>query len=171
MAVPAGVARVRPARLLTILSSISRIVPVRGREDAAAAQVGQYAAARETAARDNAAWDDAAKGAERVTGSQAARRQQLGGQMQRSVADGEPLKYSGLNHEPHRLDREISGQSTAAGLIERLNGQLVRHQYQLSLRPAARRPRRENTWRSSLLSLDDSPTKPSTPCATIFTAS
>jgi DNA-binding GntR family transcriptional regulator len=77
----------------------------------------------------------AAKAAERVTGSQAARLEQLGEQMQRSVADGEPLKYSALNHELHRLVREISGQSTAAGLIERLNGQLVRHQFQLSLRP------------------------------------
>ena len=77
----------------------------------------------------------AAKAAERVTSSQATRLNQLGEQMQRSVADGEPLKYSALNHELHRLVREISGQGTASGLIERLNGQLVRHQFQLSLRP------------------------------------
>ena len=77
----------------------------------------------------------AAKAAERVTGSQAARLEQLGEQMQRSVAGGEPLKYSALNHELHRLVREISGQSAAAGLIERLNGQLVRHQFQLALHP------------------------------------
>ena len=77
----------------------------------------------------------AAKAAERVTGSQAARLDQLGEQMQHSVADGEPLKYSALNHELHRLVRDISGQSMAAGLIERLNGQLVRHQFQLALRP------------------------------------
>jgi DNA-binding GntR family transcriptional regulator len=31
--------------------------------------------------------------------------------------------------------REISGQAVAASLLERLNGQLVRHQFQLSLRP------------------------------------
>ena len=31
--------------------------------------------------------------------------------------------------------REISGQAVATGLLERLNGQLVRHQFQLSLRP------------------------------------
>jgi DNA-binding GntR family transcriptional regulator len=55
--------------------------------------------------------------------------------MERSVAGGEPLKYSALNHELHRLVREISGQTVAAGLLERLNGQLVRHQFQLSLRP------------------------------------
>jgi DNA-binding GntR family transcriptional regulator len=77
----------------------------------------------------------AAKAAERVTGPQAARLRELGEQLQRSVADGEPLKYSALNHELHRLVREISGQRVAAGLLDRLNGQLVRHQFQLSLRP------------------------------------
>ena len=81
----------------------------------------------------------AAKAAERVTGPQAARLRELGEQLQRSVADGEPLKYSALNHELHRLVREISGQSVAAGLLDRLNGQLVRHQFQLSLHPG--RPR------------------------------
>jgi DNA-binding GntR family transcriptional regulator len=199
--------------LLTILSSISRIVPVRGREEAEPAQVGSAAgttlagaAGRQlagerlrqailagdmshgqrlieaelaemlgvTRASLRAALFDltaeglveripnrgarvrtftldeavaitecrmaleglcAAKAAERVTRSQAARLDQLGKQMQRSVADGEPLKYSALNHELHRLVREISGQGVAAGLIERLNGQLVRHQFRLSLRP------------------------------------
>jgi DNA-binding GntR family transcriptional regulator len=77
----------------------------------------------------------AAKAAERVTGPQAARLRELGEQLQRSVDDGEPLKYSALNHELHRLVREISGQRVAAGLLDRLNGQLVRHQFQLSLRP------------------------------------
>jgi DNA-binding GntR family transcriptional regulator len=55
--------------------------------------------------------------------------------MERSVADGEPLKYSALNHELHRLIRELAGQPVATTLLERLNGQLVRHQFQLSLRP------------------------------------
>ena len=77
----------------------------------------------------------AAKAAERVTDAEAERLRQIAGQMERSVADGEPLKYSALNHELHRLVREISGQKVAAGLLERLNGQLVRHQFQLSLRP------------------------------------
>jgi DNA-binding GntR family transcriptional regulator len=98
--------------LLTILLRISRIVPVREREDATPAQVGRAAGT-----------------------TPAARPEQLGEQMQRSVADGEPLKYSSLNHELHRLVREISGQNAAARLIERLNGQLVRHQFQLALRP------------------------------------
>src|SRR5437588_7858821 len=39
----------------------------------------------------------AAKAAERVSELQAARLQQLGKEMGRSVADGEPLKYSALN--------------------------------------------------------------------------
>ena len=77
----------------------------------------------------------AAKAAELVTESQAARLRELGQEMERSVADGEPLKYSALNPELHRLIREISAQTVAADLLERLNGQLVRHQFRLSLRP------------------------------------
>ena len=77
----------------------------------------------------------AAKAANRVTEPDAARLRQIGEEMERSVADGELLKYSALNHELHRLVREISGQAVAASLLERLNGQLVRHQFQLSLRP------------------------------------
>ncbi len=77
----------------------------------------------------------AAKAAERVTEPEAARLRQLGADMERSVAGGEPLKYSALNHELHRLIRELAAQPVAASLLERLNGQLVRHQFQLSLRP------------------------------------
>ncbi len=77
----------------------------------------------------------AAKAAERVTEAQAGRLRELGEELERSVAHGELLKYSALNHELHRLIREMSGQAVAAALLERLNGQLVRHQFQLSLRP------------------------------------
>ena len=77
----------------------------------------------------------AAKAAERVTEPDVARLRQIGDEMERSVAEGELLQYSALNHELHRLVREISGQAVAASLLERLNGQLVRHQFQLSLRP------------------------------------
>jgi DNA-binding GntR family transcriptional regulator len=112
----------------------------------------------------------AAKAAGRVTRSQAARLDQLGQRLQRSVADGEPLKYSAPNHELHRLVREISGQSAAARLVERLNGQLVRHQLRLPLCPGARRPRRVNTRRPPV-SPDDSPTRPSKLCAAMFAAS
>jgi DNA-binding GntR family transcriptional regulator len=77
----------------------------------------------------------AAKAAGRVTAAESERLRQLGAALQRAVADGEPLKYSALNHELHRLVRAMSGQAVAAALLERLNGQLVRHQFQLSLRP------------------------------------
>jgi|SRR5208282_4995664 len=76
----------------------------------------------------------AAKAAERVSEAQADQLRQLGAELERSVAEGELLKYSALNAELHRLVREISGQTVAAGLLERLNGQLVRHQFRLSLR-------------------------------------
>jgi DNA-binding GntR family transcriptional regulator len=77
----------------------------------------------------------AAKAAERITELQAGQLRQLREELERSVAEGETLKYSALNHELHRLVREISGQAVAAALLERLNGQLVRHRFQLSLRP------------------------------------
>lgn len=77
----------------------------------------------------------AAKAAGRVSEGEAARLRQLGQEMQHAVAEGEPLKYSALNRELHRLVRELSGQQVASGLLERLNGQLVRHQFRLALRP------------------------------------
>jgi DNA-binding GntR family transcriptional regulator len=77
----------------------------------------------------------AAKAAKRVTSAQAARLEELGGQLERAVIDGEPLKYSALNRELHRFILDMSGQAVAADLLSRLNGQFVRHQFQLSLRP------------------------------------
>jgi DNA-binding GntR family transcriptional regulator len=77
----------------------------------------------------------AAKAAERVTPAQAAQLRELGADMSRAVADGDPLKYSALNHEVHRMVRDISGQAVAADLLERLHGQIIRHQFGLSLRP------------------------------------
>ncbi|MFJ8863519.1 GntR family transcriptional regulator [Streptomyces sp. NPDC102451] len=59
----------------------------------------------------------------------------VGEAMTKAVADGEPMLYSDLNHELHALVREFSGQQTAVSLLERLNGQLVRHRFQLALRP------------------------------------
>jgi hypothetical protein len=73
--------------------------------------------------------------------------------------------------KPLGLVREISGPSTAAGLIERLNGQLVRRQFQLSLRPG--RPQAslgEHLAIIAAISPDDGPTRPSTPRAAIFAA-
>ena len=44
------------------------------------------------------------------------------------------MKYSELNRELHRTVREIAGQSVAAELLERLHGQIVRHQFRLAMR-------------------------------------
>ncbi|WP_432502910.1 GntR family transcriptional regulator [Kineococcus arenarius] len=76
----------------------------------------------------------AAKAAERVDDEQAAALTALGRQLQQSVADGEPVVYSARNRELHRLVREISGQEVATGLLDRLNAQIVRHQFRLALR-------------------------------------
>jgi DNA-binding GntR family transcriptional regulator len=59
----------------------------------------------------------------------------LGAAMEKAVADGEPVTYSDLNHRLHERIRLISGQRTALELLERLNAQLVRHRFQLALRP------------------------------------
>jgi DNA-binding GntR family transcriptional regulator len=77
----------------------------------------------------------AAKAAELATPAQVERLIAIGEQMAEVVAAGEPLKYSALNRELHQSVHEISGQAVAADLLQRLNAQIVRHQFQLSLRP------------------------------------
>jgi DNA-binding GntR family transcriptional regulator len=77
----------------------------------------------------------AAKAAERITEPEAAQLRELGHDLRRAVSDGDPQKYSELNRELHRRIEVISGQQVAIGLLERLHGQLVRHQFQLAHRP------------------------------------
>ncbi|WP_432083833.1 GntR family transcriptional regulator [Streptomyces sp. WAC 04229] len=77
----------------------------------------------------------AAKAAAAVDDGQLAQLKELGSAMRKAVAAGEPLTYSDLNHELHARIREFSGQRTAVELLERLNAQLVRHRFQLALRP------------------------------------
>jgi DNA-binding GntR family transcriptional regulator len=77
----------------------------------------------------------AAKAAERITEAEAAELRELGDDLRRAVSDGNPQKYSELNRELHRRIEVISGQQVAIGLLERLHGQLVRHQFQLAHRP------------------------------------
>ncbi|WP_081240023.1 GntR family transcriptional regulator [Streptomyces viridosporus] len=77
----------------------------------------------------------AAKTAVAATDEQLDELADLGAAMTKAVADGEPLTYSDLNHELHARVREFSGQRTAVELLERLNAQLVRHRFQLALRP------------------------------------
>jgi DNA-binding GntR family transcriptional regulator len=70
-----------------------------------------------------------------VSTDEAVQLRELAENLKRSVADGNPLKYSELNRELHRRVGVISGQTVAVGLLDRLHGQLVRHQFQLALRP------------------------------------
>ena len=82
----------------------------------------------------------AVKAAEHVTEAEAAELRQLGERMASAVTAADSPAYSQLNHEVHRRVREISGQHVAVGLLERLNAQLVRYQFQIALRPG--RPER-----------------------------
>ncbi|MFI6370654.1 GntR family transcriptional regulator [Streptomyces sp. NPDC050546] len=77
----------------------------------------------------------AAKAAVAASDEQLAELTALGTAMTKAVADGEPVTYSDLNHALHARVREFSGQRTAVELLERLNAQLVRHRFQLALRP------------------------------------
>jgi len=77
----------------------------------------------------------ASKAATLADDDQLAELADLGTAMTKAVADGEPVTYSDLNHELHTRIREFSGQRTALELLERLNAQLVRHRFQLALRP------------------------------------
>ena len=77
----------------------------------------------------------AVKAAQNVTDDEAAQLRELGKNLTRAVADGSPLKYSELNRELHRRVGVISRQAVAVNLLERLHAQIVRHQFQLALRP------------------------------------
>jgi DNA-binding GntR family transcriptional regulator len=77
----------------------------------------------------------AAKAAVEADAEQLERLTAIGEAMTKAVSDGDPMLYSDLNHELHAMVREFSGQRTAVSLLERLNGQLVRHRFQLALRP------------------------------------
>ena len=76
----------------------------------------------------------AAKAAEQITDEQIAVVTGLGDRMRQAVAGGDPVAYSALNRELHRLVREYAHQPVAAELLDRLNGQIVRHQFRLALR-------------------------------------
>src|ERR1700733_13127160 len=67
----------------------------------------------------------AVKAALNVTDEEAARLRELGDNLKRAVADGNPLKYSELNRELHRRVGATSGQATALGLLDRLHAPLV----------------------------------------------
>jgi DNA-binding GntR family transcriptional regulator len=57
------------------------------------------------------------------------------GLMRAAVETGDLVKYSALIQQLHGMVRELADQPVAAGLVDRLQAQLVRHQFRLSLRP------------------------------------
>ena len=77
----------------------------------------------------------AARAATRVTDAQASELDEIGLLMRRAVKAGEFRRYSDLNERLHALVRTIAGHRTADGIIETMRGQLVRHQFMLSLLP------------------------------------
>ena len=77
----------------------------------------------------------AAQAAARAQPEQIAELRRLGEQMRRAVADLDTLGYSELNARLHGLVRQIAAHRTAGAIIERLRGQIVRHQVRLALQP------------------------------------
>ncbi|BEL02428.1 GntR family transcriptional regulator [Actinoplanes sichuanensis] len=82
----------------------------------------------------------AARAAERVDPDQAIELDEIAVLMRRAVDAGEHRRYSDLNQRLHALVRHIAGHGTADRIVETLRGQIVRHQYMLSLVPG--RPER-----------------------------
>jgi DNA-binding GntR family transcriptional regulator len=88
----------------------------------------------------------AARAATLVTDAQKSELDEIGLLMRRAVKAGEFRRYSDLNQRLHALIQTIAGHRTADGLIQTLRGQLVRHQYALSMlpgRPAVSLPQHE----------------------------
>jgi DNA-binding GntR family transcriptional regulator len=77
----------------------------------------------------------AARAAESVTPEQATELDEIGLLMRRAVEAGEYRRYSDLNQRLHALVRRIADHHTADRIVETLRGQLVRHQFMLSLLP------------------------------------
>jgi len=77
----------------------------------------------------------AARAAERIDPARASELEEVGLLMRRAVEAGEHRRYHDLNGRLHGLIREIAGHRTADRIVGTLRGQLVRHQFVLSLLP------------------------------------
>lgn len=77
----------------------------------------------------------AARAAEKISDPEIAEIAQLADAMSAAVSDLELMRYSDLNATLHARLREIAGHPTANRILEQLNGQMVRHQFTLSLLP------------------------------------
>lgn len=77
----------------------------------------------------------ASRAAERVTDTQIAALRVLGHEMAGAVARSDMIRYTELNGRLHGTVRDIGRHASATRIIEQLNGQMVRHQFRLSLVP------------------------------------
>jgi len=77
----------------------------------------------------------AARAASRATVEQCTELDEIGLLMQRAVTANEFRRYGDLNQRLHSYIRNIAGHRTADTIIQTMRGQLVRHQFALSLLP------------------------------------
>lgn len=77
----------------------------------------------------------AGRAAERVTDAEIKALRAIGEEMQAAVGRADMLRYSDLNAQLHFRVRAIARHTSASRIIEQLHGQMVRHQFRLSLMP------------------------------------
>jgi DNA-binding GntR family transcriptional regulator len=77
----------------------------------------------------------AARAAQRITDEEITDLKALGSAMTSAVENMDTLGYSELNAQLHSSVRRIADHHTATRIIEQLHGQMVRHQFRLSLVP------------------------------------
>lgn len=77
----------------------------------------------------------AAKAAERIDQAGIEELRTIGSDMESAVRSGEIMTYRLLNQRLHQRIRELSGQKTAASVLERLRAQSVRQQFKVATMP------------------------------------
>lgn len=77
----------------------------------------------------------AVKAAEHVTQADIRELSGIRSTMIAAAESGDVLGYSQTNQQLHRRIREMSRQTSAQTILERLRGQLVRHQFKLAMHP------------------------------------
>ncbi|MFD9660958.1 GntR family transcriptional regulator [Rhodococcus sp. NPDC059968] len=77
----------------------------------------------------------AAKAAQKITDAEIEELTALREELTTSVSAGDVFGYSRANQLLHKRVREISAQRSADEILERLRGQLVRHQFKLAMHP------------------------------------
>jgi DNA-binding GntR family transcriptional regulator len=77
----------------------------------------------------------AARAAERISDDEIAELRVIGEGMAAAVERTDMLRYSELNARLHGTVRSVARHSAASRILDQLNGQMVRHQFRLSLVP------------------------------------